>query len=370
MNMSEPTNPFEQYAGRIVTKDGLYSQSEVGLANRNSGILLEMLALDVTPVGMHYLLNHFDVPIIAEDDHVLQLTGAFDSPTHYTLDDIRSLPAVTQAVTLECAGNGRAGHSPRSHSMPWMYEAVGTATWTGTPLAPLLQQSNPADSVVEFSFTGADFGYDKACGHHFARSLTPLQIAELDVLLVYAMNDQPLLPQHGAPLRIIVPGWYGMASVKWLTEICALNQPFEGFQQVRTYQYRDSDEDQGRPIQTMRVKSLMVPPGVPDWSSRKRLLDAGPVRLVGRAWSGGGTAIKHVEVLLDNQWQPASLTDQTGAYAWQQWSINWMATSGHHTLRCRATDALGNVQPLEPPWDVSGFANNAAQKVEVFVAQA
>lgn len=368
--MTANDNPFAGYGGRIATQDGVYSQSEVGLANRNSGILLETLALDVTPTGLHYLLTHFDVPLIDEAEHRLSFAGGFDAPFEIGLEQIRALPQVTRPVTLECAGNGRSGVSPRSHSMPWAYEAVGTSEWTGTPLKPLIERAGPKSDTVEIAFFGEDYGFDKGVGHYFGRSLTLAQIAELDVMLVHSMNGQPLLPQHGAPLRIIVPGWYGMASVKWLGRIEALSTPFDGFQQVRTYRFRESDEDPGRPVTTMRVKSLMVPPGVPDWSSRKRWLRPGPVTLVGRAWSGGGVAISKVEVELDGEWRKARLERPAGAYAWSKWSCEWDASPGAHVLRCRATDALGNTQPLDPPWDVAGFANNAAQKVQVFVGEA
>ena len=366
--MNQPDNPFKPYTGKPKTTDGVFSQAEVALSNRNSGLLLETLALDITPTGAHYLLNHFDVPLLDADKHRLQFTGAFDSPYTLTMKQIKSLPQVTMPVTMECAGNGRAGVSPRSFSMPWMYEAVGTSMWTGTPLAPLIEKANPQEGVLEISFMGADYGFDKGEGHYFGRSLTLQQIEELDVLLVHSMNELPLLPQHGAPLRIIVPGWYGMASVKWLNKIEALTQPFNGFQQVRTYRYRKDENDPGRPITTIRVKSLMQPPGVPDWSSRKRFVNVGPAELTGRAWSGAGVAIEKVEVSINGDWYNAELGKSDSPYAWVEWHYNWQAQAGEYTLRCRATDANGNIQPLDPPWDMSGFANNAAQSVHVFVA--
>lgn len=231
-------NPFAPGAKRPKVTEGVFSAEEVALANRNSGALLETLGLEITPTGTHYLLNHFDVPVLSEAEHALRFEGAFDAPYAMTMDEIRSLSQVTRPVTLECAGNGRAGVSPRCFSMPWMYEAVGTSEWTGTPLAPLLERAQPQAGVRDFAFLGADFGFDKGQPHCFGRSLTPEQIAELDVLLVWGMNGQPLLPQHGAPLRIIVPGWYGMASVKWLTTIEALTDRYQGFQQVQTYRLR------------------------------------------------------------------------------------------------------------------------------------
>jgi DMSO/TMAO reductase YedYZ molybdopterin-dependent catalytic subunit len=366
----EPASPFLPGAPRPEVTEGVFSREEVALANRNSGALLETLGLDVTPTGTHYLLNHFDVPLLSAAEHVLRFEGAFDAPFTLTMDEIRALPQVTRPVTMECAGNGRAGISPRSFSMPWLYEAVGTSEWTGTPLAPLIARARARQPVQDFAFTGADFGFDRGQPHFFGRSLTPDELAELDVMLVWGMNGAPLLPQHGAPLRLIVPGWYGMASVKWLTRIDALTERYQGFQQVQTYRYRTHPDDPGRPVTRIRVKSLMKPPGVPDWVTRQRWLEAGRVTLVGRAWSGGGVPIARVEVLLDGSWREAELTGRADRYAWTGWRIEWNATPGVQDLACRATDAEGNVQPLVAPFDVGGFANNAVHRVRVHVAPA
>ncbi|WP_299849573.1 sulfite oxidase [uncultured Roseovarius sp.] len=361
------TNPFSNPAPKPATQDGVFDDSERSLANRNSGTLLETLALDVTPTGAHYLLTHFDTPLLDDSTHRLTFQGAFTHPFEMSMDDIRARPQVTLPVTLECAGNGRASLSPRRYSMPWNCEAVGTYEWTGTLLAPLIAQAKPAKDVVEISFTGVDYGYDSGIGHFFGRSLTLAQLEELEVLLVYAMNGQPLLPQHGAPLRIVVPGWYGMASVKWLSSIEALTEPFRGYQQVNTYRYKDNDQDEGRPITEIRVKSLMVPPGVPDWISRARFVEPGPVTIGGRAWSGAGRAITRVEFGVDGIWHEADLTGRSSRYAWTGWRADWQAEPGTHVLQCRATDETGAVQPLDPPWDLSGFGNNAVQTVRVFV---
>lgn len=368
--MTKTSDVFENFQTRPETKDGVFSEDEVRLANRNSGILLETLRHDVTPIGLHYLLIHFDVPYINAETHRLEFADGFETSLSLSLDDIRALPQITIPVTLECAGNGRTGLSPRTHSMPWSYEAVGTSEWTGTPLAPLIKRAKPVSGTVEIAFTGADRGFDKGVEHAFGRSLTLEQIESLDVMLVHSMNGLPLLPQHGAPLRIIVPGWYGMASVKWLTRIQALNAPYQGFQQVNTYRYREHKNDPGRPVTAMRVKSLMTPPGIPDWITRLRHLRPGPVEIIGRAWAGNGVAIEKVEFHNGTDWQTAKLSSPTGQYAWAKWSIEWNARPGAHTLRCRATDSTGDTQPLEPFWDASGFGNNAAQSIDVYVGEA
>lgn len=366
--MVSVTDIFRNNPGKPRTVDGVYSEQEVRLANRNSGIILETLRHDVTPTGAHYLLTHFDVPALEAESHQLSFADGFENPFDLTLDEILALPQVTMPVTLECAGNGRARVSPRSHSMPWSVEAVGTSEWTGTPLRPLIEKARPADDTVDIVFTGADEGFDNGVRHFFGRSLSLAQIAELDVMLVHAMNGQPLLPQHGAPLRIIVPGWYGMASVKWLARIEAVASPYQGYQQVQTYRYRDRSDDPGRPVTAIRVKSLMIPPGIPDWLTRLRQVAPGEHEITGRAWAGR-VPIARVEFGDGDVWRDAKVTAGSGPYAWSKWSVTWDATPGEHLLRCRATDAEGNTQPLEPRWDASGFGNNAAQCVEVFVAE-
>ena len=360
-------NPFINPKKKPDTKDGVYDDAERGLANRNSGTLLETLALDITPLGAHYLLTHFDTPIIDANQHQLHFKGAFRNPFHLDMNDIRSLPKVTMPITLECSGNGRAKISPRRYSMPWDYEAVGTSEWTGTPLAALIDRAKPHSDVIEISFTGVDYGYDDGVGHYFGRSLTLDQLKDLEVLLVYDMNGQPLLPQHGAPLRIIVPGWYGMASVKWLKKIEALAKPFSGFQQIQTYRFRESAGDQGQPITSIRVKSLMVPPGVPDWLSRNRCVEPGIITINGKAWSGAGKKITKVEFSSNGNWEQAEIQEQVGKFAWTSWRYRWDAKPGNHILKCRASDESGEIQPITPPWDLAGFGNNAVQSVKVFV---
>ena len=360
-------NPFTGEVVKFDTIDGLYDDSERSLANRNTGTLLETLSLDITPVGTHYLLTHFDMPIINWQKHVLRFVGDFEKPFNISMEELLALPNVTLPVTLECAGNGRVGMSPRRHSMPWGYEAVGTSEWTGTLLWPLIDEAKVKGSVVEFSFTGADFGYDKGIGHFYGRSLTVEQARDLDVLLVYEMNGQPLLPQHGSPIRLIVPGWYGMASVKWLTEIRALSEPYTGFQQVQTYRYRNSVEDVGHPITEILVKSLMVPPGVPDFVTRDRYVRAGTVTIEGRAWSGAGKNISEVEFGINGVWEKARILGKVGKYAWTKWVFDWDASPGQYILQCRAKDELDCRQPIKPTWNLGGFGNNSPHTINVFV---
>ena len=203
---------------------------------------------------------------------------------------------------------------------------------------------------------------------YYQRSLTIDEATQEDVLLVYEMNSKPLAPQHGYPLRLLVPGWYGMTNVKWLDSIEAIDRHFDGYQMARTYRYAQGPNDDGESVDLMRVRSLMVPPGIPDFLTRVRLLESGTVALQGRAWVGG-SSISRVEVSVDggSSWSEAQLEDKLSPHAWVGWSFNWDAKPGKRTLRVRATDAAGNVQPTEQPWNYQGMGNNIAQSVDVIV---
>jgi DMSO/TMAO reductase YedYZ molybdopterin-dependent catalytic subunit len=344
---------------------GRFTAEEVALAARNRGMPLEALRYDVTPPGLHYLLIHFDIPDADESQWRLRVHGKVINALELTVVDVKAMPARTLKVTMECAGNGRGQLSPRYPSVPWLEEGVSTAEWTGVPLATLLRAAGLKAGVVEIAFRGADRGIDGGIEHEFARSLAPGEAMRDDVLVAYAMNGAPLPPQHGAPLRLVVPRWYGMASVKWLHSIEALERPFDGLQQARSYHFRRSADERGEPCTLMRVNSLMVPPGIPDFYTRRRNVGAGPVDIVGRAWSGAGP-IARVEFSVDGQWQDARLA-QAQPVAWREWRARWQAVAGEHELACRATDEAGNVQPLEPPWDLSGFGNNGVQRIHVTV---
>lgn len=358
-------------------RQGDFDHSEVSLANRNNGTLLETLHHDTTPIGAHYLLNHFDVPYVDnQEDWQITIDGNVANPISKSLSEIiqqaeQKKLTRTQRVTLECAGNGRANLLPRWPSQPWQIEAVGTADWHGFPLKHLLADASPASRAKEVVFYGADHGIDAGIIHHFARSLSMANAMHDDVMLVWQMNAQPLLPQHGFPVRLIVPGWYGMASVKWINNIKIIDHHFTGHQQTGTYVYRKDHADIGTPVTFMRVKSVLIPPGIPDWSSRKRLVKPGDVQLVGRAWSGNGVPIVKVEWSCNgstggNHWQATSIEQPKSKYAWSKWTASWNATAGKHILSCRATDAEGNTQPVTPPWDIAGFGNNATHNIEVW----
>jgi sulfane dehydrogenase subunit SoxC len=219
-------------------------------------------------------------------------------------------------------------------------------------------------------FRGLDRGVEGDRAQQYERSLPLSEAAREELLLAYAMNGEPLPPQHGFPLRLVVPGWYGMTSVKWLDRITVLDRPFAGYQQARGYRMRQTPEDEGEPVSRMVPRSLMVPPGIPDFATRERLIEPGSHVIRGRAWSGFGP-VERVEVSATggSSWSDARLGEQPSPWAWRSWEWDWDARDpGVHELCCRATDAAGNVQPLEPRWNLGGYANNEVQRVAVVVA--
>ncbi|MEU4528145.1 sulfite oxidase [Micromonospora ureilytica] len=365
----EPTLADVSGPSRLAEPYEAISAEELQLAARNHGIPLEALRYDVTPAGLHYLLIHYDIPELDPATHTLTVGGAVDRPLTVTLADLRERQRVTRQVTLECAGNGRALLHPRPVSQPWLVEAVGNAEWTGTPLAPLLRESGIDPDAVDVVFTGADHGVERGVEQDYQRALPVADALREEVLLAYEMNGAPLLPQHGAPLRLIVPGWYGMAHVKWVHSIELRTEPFEGYQNAVAYRVRRDADDPGVPVTRIEPRALVRPPGFPDFMSRRRVLRPGPCTLDGRAWSGHAPVVA-VEVTTDGgeSWAPAELepTD-AGDFAWRRWRHEWVAAPGRYVLGARATDASGRTQPVEQQWNRGGFANNMVQRIEVVV---
>jgi sulfane dehydrogenase subunit SoxC len=349
---------------------GEITPEELQLAARNHGMPLETLREPVTPVGLHYLLIHYDIPQIDAAAWRLTVDGAVERELSLGLDELRARPAIEVVATMECAGNGRAKIDPRPISQPWLLEAVGTGRWRGASLAAVLGEAGVADGAVEVLFTALDRGIENEEEQWFQRSLPLDEALRPEVLLAYDLNGGPLPQQHGFPLRLLVPGWYGMTNVKWLSRITVLDEPFTGYQQARGYRLRQDPDEPGVPLQRIYPRALMVPPGIPDFMSRERTVERGPCTIVGRAWSGLAP-IESVEVSFDDgaTWEPAVLErDDLGEWAWRGFSYEWQAEElGRRVLCCRASDADGNVQPLESPWNVGGYANNAVQRVVVTV---
>ncbi|MEV6172447.1 sulfite oxidase [Streptomyces sp. NPDC051954] len=360
---------------RLAGPDEGIGRDELALATRNHGLPLEALRYDITPPGLHYVLTHYDIPYVPEDEPwTLTIGGLVRRPLRLDLAALRAYPQVTVRVTLECAGNGRALLSPRPVSQPWLVEAVGTADWTGVPLRVLLAEASVAPDAVDVVFTGADHGVERGVEQDYRRAL-PVDVAtgaEPEVLVAYAMNGAPLPPQHGSPLRLLVPGWYGMAHVKWLREITTVDTAFTGFQQAVAYRLRQHPQDEGEPVSRIAPRALLVPPGFPDFMSRTRIVRPGPVTIDGRAWSGQAP-VTRAEVSTDagRTWHAAELAPDAGhRWAWRRWRFTWTATPGEHVLSARATDAEGHTQPLDALWNRGGFANNLVQRVPVLCVEA
>ena len=298
----------------------------------------------------------------------LKIAGQVTRPLELTLEEIKKRPRRTIAVTMECAGNGRALFAPRRISQPWLLEAIGTAEWTGTPLRSILQDAGVGADAAEIIFTGLDQGVEGDQIQFYQRSLTVAEATRDEVLLVYEMNGEALPPQHGYPLRLLMPGWYGMASVKWLHRIEAVAEPFQGYQMARAYRYAQTADGPGDAVTVIRARALMIPPGIPDFMTRNRLVQAGPVTLTGKAWAGR-VSVSRVEVSVDGgtTWFEAQLGESPSPYAWRTWTFVWNATAGEHVLYVRASDASGNVQPMVQQWNFGGYGNNGVQRVNVLV---
>lgn len=326
----------------------------------NASTPLDALLEDVTPTRLHYVRDHFRRPEVREDawppPWTVRVDGRVRRPFDLRLDDI---PAAREVVvTMECAGNGRTRFSPVPQGVPWDDGAVATQRWAGAPLRDVLARAGVEGDAVEVVFRGADG--DGA--ERYARSLPLADARAADVLLATRMDGAPLGLLHGGPVRLVVPGWYGMASVKWLTEIEVADRPFEGRFQTRDYVYKQNGR--AMPVRTMRPKALVLAPKAGATVARGER-----VQVVGRAWGGdGGVARVDVSVDAGASWHAAHLDAAPGPWAWRRFAFAWTPRDpGAHVLVARATDGAGNVQPLEPPANDLGYGNNAVVPVTVAV---
>src|SRR3954470_7509434 len=331
----------------------------------------EALAGEITPTELHYVRSNFAVPA---HDGTLEVGGAVQNPTTLTLDDLRAMPPYERAVTLECAGNGRLATRPLPIGEPWGDYAVSTARWTGALLHDVLEQAHPTSDGVEVRFEGADHG-----AYHlkpvlaetdrddltFVRALPLAHAADpaAEILIAYAMNGEPLGLDHGAPFRLVVPPWSAVASVKWLKRIDVLTEPFSGEFQTGHYIYEWPDRP-AEPVDIMRVRARITDP------APASVISPGTYTVRGKAWSGTGP-VTQVDVSFTGagDWHAATVEAPKGPYQWQEWSLEWAANKvGRHTIRARATDAAGNVQPDVPPWNRLGYGNNAIEVLYVDVS--
>ena len=319
----------------------------------------------VTPSARFYVRNHFRAPVIDVGTWRLKITGLIGRPLTLSLRELTRLPSETQVVTLECAGNGRSALDPPVDGEAWRLGAVSTAEWTGVPLAGILDRVGVLPSATGAVFRGADHG--AVAGRprpiHFERSLPIRTVRAAGALLAYAMNGDPLPLQHGYPVRLVVPGWYGVASVKWLMAIDLIGHSFDGYFQADKYWYETADTAR-EPVTLQRVRALITEP------PEDEELRQGETAVRGVAWSGAAP-IARVEVTINQgPWQEARLVAGPRRHCWQRWELlTHLSQPGRTSLRARATDQAGHAQPDVPAWNCHGYGNNAVQEVIVTVIE-
>jgi DMSO/TMAO reductase YedYZ molybdopterin-dependent catalytic subunit len=334
---------------------------------------LAALESRVTPNHRFFVRCHFPVPKLAAANWNLIVDGHVERELKLTYDELRKLPSKTVTATLECAGNSRAMLVPKAAGVQWQLGAVGTATWTGVPLGAVLEKAGVRAGAVDVVCEGADEGAindePKSPGVvSFVRSLPIAKAQRPEVLLAYQMNGADLPAEHGFPLRVVVPGWYGMASVKWLRRITVTDRPFEGYWQTSHYSYwqRAAGSPVMTPVTEMQVKSAIARP-----ASFERVAAGSKYRVFGAAWAGD-TDVAKVEVTTDGgqSWQPAKLLDEPVPFTWRLWEYQWSvpAGAGRHSLMSKATDKSGSAQPDKHAPDRRSYMINFTAPVEVVVS--
>lgn len=325
----------------------------------------------ITPNESFYVRCHFPVPEIQAADWRLKIEGEVEAPFELEYEDLLAMEPRTIAATLECAGNNRIFLEPKVKGVQWDLGAVGNASWTGVPLSVLLERAKIKSSALEVILDGADEGeVDKAPRPSgkisFSRSL-PLSKARTDVLLAYEMNGEKLSATHGFPLRAIVPGWYAMASVKWLRRIVVTDKAFNGYYQSLDYTYwdRSGPLPSLEPLAGQQIKAEIARP------TAGEIIPAGSAyRVHGAAW-GGDADISRVEISVDSgaNWNAAQLLGAPVKNAWQLWEYEWQtpAQPGRQTLLARATDSRGRAQPFDRDPDRGTYMINHLLPIAVEV---
>lgn len=326
----------------------------------------------ITPNDRFYVRNHFAAPTLESASWRLRVEGAVSQALELTLDDLKKMPSRTQVTLLECAGNSRVFLNPAARGVQWEMGAVSNAEWMGVPLAAVLERAGVKPEAVEVILEGADSGELKdppkpAGVIHFTRSLPLSKARQPEVLLAYRMNGADLPPSHGFPLRAVVPGWYGMASVKWLTRLIVTDTPYQGHFQTVDYAYweRKNGLPNRTPLSEIQVKAAISRPFI-----REVVPAKGRYRVHGAAWAGE-SEVQKVEISADGgkTWADAHLRDRPVRYAWRFWEYNWRVpeTPGRYALMARATDAKGRTQPLQRDNDRENYMISHVLPVEVEV---
>jgi DMSO/TMAO reductase YedYZ molybdopterin-dependent catalytic subunit len=327
----------------------------------------------LTPNKLFYVRNHFDAPDLDAKKWRLQVVGAVKKPLELTLAQIRELPERTLPVTLECAGNGRAFLDPKSKGVQWQLGAVSTAEWTGVKLASILEKAMPSGDAVDVVLEGNDLGEPtgepRPTGKiRFTRGLPLAKAQKPEVLLAYRMNGEVLPRAHGFPLRAVVAGWYGMASVKWLRRIVVTSRPFRGYDDTTDYAIweRQNDLPTLTPITELDVKASIARP-----AAGEVLTPGTAFRIHGAAWAGESEVVK-VTVSTDGgkTWATAKLLHKPQPFCWRLWEYTWeKPPAGKHQLLARATDKRGREQPLKRDPDRRNYMISRVLPTEVRVGK-
>jgi len=317
----------------------------------------------ITPNDIFFVRNNYDGPEITPAQYVLQVDGEVENPLTLRLDDLKTLEQITQTITLECAGNGRSFHRPKASGIQWEYGAVGTAVWKGVRLADVLKMAKPRPTATHVVPDGND-APPTPQAPDFIRSHPIWKAVEPHTMIALEMNGQPVPHLHGGPARLIVPGWIGSASIKWLTRVTLADKEWGGPFMQRSYRSpRADDPKQTYSLQSLECKSVIVNP------LDGAQVAGGALTIHGFAWGGEGTIVA-VDVSTDGgqSWKPATLTGEEHRYAWRRWESAWDAKSGQHTIMARASDSLGRLQPPSRPPDPQGYRWNVIHSVRVNVA--
>jgi DMSO/TMAO reductase YedYZ molybdopterin-dependent catalytic subunit len=350
----------------IKLRDGRIVRSEEPL---NLEMPFETVESFITPTKSFYVRTHFPIPKIDRDAWWLHVEGEVEKPFAINYEELVKLQSLTIPVTLECAGNNRNFLEPKVKGVQWRLGAVGTAEWTGVPLSALLDRALVRPQAREVILEGTDGGIlddpKSPPGQlRFARSI-PLSKARNDVLLAYKMNGSDLPAEHGFPLRAIVPGWYAMASVKWLQRIIVTDQPFTGYYQTIDYAYwkRGGEIAELTPLTETQVKAEIAKP-----SQGETIPANSRVRVYGAAWASDGEIAK-VELSTDggSTWNEAKLLGKSIQNAWRLWEFDWQTPGmpGKQILVARATDSLGRTQPVERDRDRGTYMINHLLPISV-----
>ena len=336
-----------------------------------AGLFLPNLDVPICSNEGHFIRSHFAAPQINPSDWSLPVTGDVNNSLDLSYDDLLKMPSREIVSLMECAGNSRSTMQPPAEGVQWDNGAVSVSRWKGVSVKAILEQTGLKASATDVLFEGTDSGKDAHSGNQltYAMSVPLEKLLNEDTLLAYEMNGETLPKDHGFPIRLLVPGWYGMASVKWLDKITVMDHPNGGFHEMdyRIYPATDGKSDaQVERVTSIKVKSLISTP------AKGSVLAPGSYTIKGVAWSGDGTITK-VEVSTDDDrsWREAKLEEPNGNYSWQHFEIDWEAKNlGHSLIRCRATDSAGNVQPMLATWNFRGYRCNSIHSVPITVRKA